>query len=203
MKHPIRVVAIKASPEAISNSDTMLEAFLDGMRLYDEIVITKVDINEIPMSHYAYAVKRPPAHETEFIALVEKLQQSHGLVIATPTYNFNVPSNLKNFIDRISYVALDYKNLNIVRQPTGQLKYLKPFFIVSGGSPAVIEKLLFFLFPIFWLRIIFIYFGAPLGGGVYGGNLSFTKPARNRNLLLTYCRYRGQRYARKLIRAVR
>ncbi len=203
MKQPIHVVALKASPEAISNSDTMLEAFLDGMRLYDEIVITKFDINQIPMRHYAYEVKRPPAHETEFIALVEKLQQSQGLVIATPTYNFSVPSNLKNFIDRMSYAALDYQNLNIVGQPSGRLKYLKPFFIVSGGSPALIEKLLFFVFPIFWLRIIFLYFGAPLGGGLYGGGLSFTKPARNRNLLLTYCRYRGQRYAHKLIRAAR
>lgn len=176
----------------------MLDAFLEGVKTVEDVSVDVVDINQIPMEYHRFEVYNPKDEEIEFKAVVEKLQNTNALVIATPTYNFNVPSNLKNFIDRITYVALNKKKLNILRQPIGQLSHCKTFYLVSGGSPWLVEKLLFFIFPIFWLRVIFTYYGARLGGGIYGGSLTFSNPASERLKLLEKCRKAGRRFAKKL-----
>ena len=192
------LVAIKASPEEISNSTVLLNSFLDGVKSVSDVGINIYDSNTINLHYYRHDYNEPKDDETEFKELAKSLQHCSGLVIATPTYNFNVPSNLKNIIDRLTFIALDKTKLNILRQPQGQLKHIKPFFIATGGSPLWAEKILFFLYPIFWLRIIFLYYGAHIGGGIYGDSLSFSKPAKDRPRLLAKCYKKGIIYGKYL-----
>jgi FMN-dependent NADH-azoreductase len=126
--------------------------------------------------------------------LVEKIQSSQGLVIATPTYNFSVPAHLKNFIDRSRFFVLDMEKKNSLGQPVGKLKYLGTYFLVSGGTPKWAETILFFAYPPFWLRGVFLYFGARVFGAYYTGNIR----AFENKKILTICQRRGQRFGAQI-----
>ena len=64
-------------------------------------------------------------------ARIEQLvQQSDGVVIASPLWNFSVPGHLKNLIDRMGSFCLDSESRSL-----GMLKG-KPFYcILTGGTP--------------------------------------------------------------------
>ncbi|PIQ68445.1 MAG: hypothetical protein COV91_04090 [Candidatus Taylorbacteria bacterium CG11_big_fil_rev_8_21_14_0_20_46_11] len=191
----LRVVALSCSPSHGWNSDTMLDHFIMGIEEVPEVYVDKVYLSDVPMKPYSFDLKGGPApDEKEFSELCENIQRANGLVIATPTYNFSVPAGLKNFIDRIRFFALDFKRQNRMGQPVGRLGYLRTFYLVSGGTPTWAEKLLFFAFPPFWLRSVFLYYGAHCLGALYTGNVKACKDER----LLMKCRKRGRRYAKYL-----
>jgi multimeric flavodoxin WrbA len=192
------VIALSCSPSVGRNSDTMLDHFIRGMkkRARNKLKVEKVHLNDIPIDFYAYEnSKRPGPHEKEFAELCEKIQNSSALVIATPTYNFSVPAGLKNFVDRIRFLALDMENKNKFGQPKGKLKYLRFYSLASGGTPKWAQKIIFFAFPCFWLRGVFLYFGANHIGSYYSGDIN---TFRNKKILAV-CERRGMKFAEKVI----
>ena len=157
----------------------------------------KVYLNDIPIENYSFATKDGPLpHEIEFSELMQKFKNADGLVIATPTFNFSVPAQLKNFLDRIRYFALDLDTKTRLGQPLGKLTYLKTYFLVSGGTPNIAQKMLFFTYPPFWLRGVFIYHGAMYIGSTYSGDV---KTFENKKVL-EICRKKGLKYALNLSR---
>lgn len=191
----MKILAISSSPSRHRNSDTMLDYFIQGMNKVPNIEVEKIYLSDISIDIYTYENSTGPAeHEKDFNILSQKIKESSGLVIATPTYNFSVPAHLKNFIDRIRFLSLDLKNKNKLGQPTGKLGYLSTYFIVSGGTPSWAEKILFFAFPTFWLRGVFLYFGAKVMGAIYTGDI---KSFENKKIL-NKCFKKGFRYASKL-----
>lgn len=191
----LRVVALSCSPSHGRNSDTMLDHFILGIEDVPGVYVDKVYLSDVPMKAYSYELREGPApDEPIFQKLADKVQRTNGLVIATPTYNFSVPAGLKNFIDRIRFFALDFNRQNRMGQPAGRLSYLRTFYLVSGGTPTWAERLLFFAFPPFWLRAVFLYYGAHCLGALYTGDIR----ARSNERLLLKCRKRGQRYAKHL-----
>jgi len=138
----------------------------------------------------------PLEHESGFKELTYNIKNSRGLVIATPTYNFSVPGHLKNFIDRMRFFALDVGDRNLINQPEGLLHYLKTYFLVSGGTPSWAQKILFFAFPPFWLRSIFLYYGSVCLGAYYTGNSKSFEDAR----VQAKCKKEGIKYGKKLLK---
>jgi multimeric flavodoxin WrbA len=195
MPKQIKTIALSTSPSRGRNSDSMLDAFLKGMRKVDGVDVEKIYLEDVPINYYRFENKDGPEEgEEEFKKLTEKIQNSTGLVIATPTYNFSVPAHLKNFIDRIRFFALDFNKCTNLGQPAGQLNYLKTYFLVSGGTPLWAQKILFFAFPPFWLRGVFLYMGAEVMGGYYSGDI---KTFENKKILAK-CEKRGEKYAKQL-----
>ncbi len=192
----MKIIALSCSPSRGRNSDTMLDSFILGMKEIPDIEVEKIYLDDIPIDLYTYKnSKAPTSHETEFKELARKITQDiNGLVIATPTYNFSVPAHLKNFIDRIRFFALDFTQKSKLGQPVGTLEHLQTYFLVSGGTPRWAEKLLFFAFPSFWLRGVFLYFNAKVMGALYTGDI---KGYENEKLL-KQCRHNGHVYARKV-----
>ncbi len=188
------VVALSCSPSRGRNSDTMLDHFLAGARSVPGLEVKKIYLEDVLIERYNFQNGTGPGpQEIDFKNLTDELrEQARGLVIATPTYNFSVPAHLKNFIDRIRFIALDLKHKNRLGQPTGQLGHLQTFFLVSGGTPTWAQRILFFAFPPFWLRGVFLYFGAQVLGAIYSGNV---RTFENKNFLAR-CYRRGQRYGR-------
>ena len=93
------IIALSTSPSRGRNSDTMLDAFLEGAKKISGIEIEKIYLDTIPIDYYKYDNKNgPQPHETEFKNLADNIQGSDGLVIAAPTYNYSVPAHLKNFV---------------------------------------------------------------------------------------------------------
>ena len=192
----MKIIALSCSPSRGRNSDTMLDYFILGMKEISDIEVEKIYLNDIPIDLYTYEnSKTPLPHETKFAELARTItNDASGLVIATLTYNFSVPSYLKNFIDRIRFFALDFTKKSKLGQPVGNLGHLQTYFLVSGGTPRWAEKLFFFAFPSFWLRGVFLYFNAKVMGALYSGDI---KTYENKKIL-TRCRRQGHLYARKV-----
>lgn len=192
----MKILALACSPSRGRNSDTMLEHFILGMKEVPNIEVEKIYLEDIPIDYYKFENSRIPAeHEVKFKELSEKIMKEvSGLVIATPTYNFSVPAHLKNFIDRIRFFALDFSKRNKMGQPVGNLGHLRTYFLVSGGTPNWAEHILFFTFPSFWLRGVFLYFNAKVMGAFYSGDI---KTFENKKIL-EKCFKKGKRYAEKV-----
>lgn len=192
------IIALSGSPSKGRNSDSMLDAFIEGIKKYSkDIKITKKYVVDIPIETYRFENGQGPMeYEEDFRILTEDIKNADGLVIATPTYNFGVPSELKNFIDRIRCIALDLKQKNKLGQPTGKMTHLSTYFLVTGGTPRWAQKILFFAFPPFWLRSVFLYYGAKCFGAYYSGDV---RTFENKKIL-NNCKKFGYRYAKKVMK---
>lgn len=192
----MKIIALSCSPSRGRNSDTMLDFFIAGMREVPGIEVDKIYLDDIPINTYTYEnSKAPLPHEEKFAELARQItQEASGLVIATPTYNFSVPAHLKNFIDRIRFFALDFNHKTRFGQPVGQLQHLRTYFLISGGTPWWAETILFFAFPAFWLRGVFLYFNAKVMGALYSGDI---KTYENKKILAD-CHRRGRAYAERV-----
>jgi NAD(P)H-dependent FMN reductase len=192
-----KVIALSCSPSHGRNSDSMLDSFVEGASKNSNIEIEKVYLDDIKINYYKHEnSKGAEFDEPEFAKLTEKIKQADGLIIATPTYNFAVPAHLKNFIDRIRFIALDLGRSDWLGQPKGLLNNLSCYFLVSGGTPHYAQKILFFAFPPFWLRGVFLYYGAKVFGAYYSDD---TKTFENQKILAK-CRREGQWYADRLVK---
>ncbi len=192
----MKVLALSCSPSRGRNSDTMLDHFILGMKEITGIEVEKIYLEDIPIDTYKYEnSKGPQEYEAKFKELSEKItKEIFGLVIATPTYNFAVPSHLKNFIDRMRFFALDLSRKNKLKQPVGMLGHLRTYFLVSGGTPNWAEHILFFVFPSFWLRGVFLYFNAKVMGAYYSGDVKTFQNTK----ILKKCFKKGKKYAQKI-----
>lgn len=191
-----KIIALSCSPSHGRNSDSMLDAFIEGVRTHEDISIEKIYLDDIAIDMYHFNNRMgPQEHEVEFKKLTDKLKCAQGLIIATPTYNFSVPAHLKNFIDRLRFFALDMEQKNQIGQPAGMLSYLKTYFLVSGGTPKWAQRILFFAFPPFWLRAVFLYYGSQCYGGYYSGDVATFQNKK----VLRLCTKIGKRYGRKLL----
>lgn len=87
-------------------------------------------------------------------ALVEEVKAAHVLVIATPIYNFSVPSTLKAWIDQIARARLTFRYTE--RGPEGLLTGKKAYLLVATGGTAVGGGM-DFATP--WLRFMLAFLG--------------------------------------------
>lgn len=200
------IIALACSPSKGWNSDTMLDQFIEGVHEIrnedgsETISVDKTYLYDIDFALYDFDHKQPdPETEQDLINLVEKIKNANGLIIATPTHNFNVSAKLKNFIDRIGYFALDYKTLNQLHEPTGLLGYLNTYTLVSGGAPAFFEKICMFFYPGFWFKVVWWYYGARYRGYTYGGRLKAEHRAQDDHKLMQKCRLAGIKFAKTIL----
>ncbi|MFM7088220.1 MAG: flavodoxin family protein [Candidatus Paceibacterota bacterium] len=193
----IKIIGLSCSPSRGRNSDKMLDNFILGMQEVKNIEVEKMYLEDIKIDLYKYENRLGPGtDEQDFAELCHKISDEiHGLVIATPTYNFSVPAHLKNFIDRISFFALDFENKTKLHQPKGTLGHIKTYFLVSGGTPNWAQTILFFTFPGFWLRGIFLYFDAKVMGAYYSGDTATYKNTK----ILEKCRKKGKKFAHHVL----
>ena len=193
-----KIIAIATSPNKDGNSETLLDSFLSGIDA--QISVKKVRLHDIDFADFSHEFSKEPDKniEPEFRELCDEIRKADGIIIAAPTYNFSVPSKLKNLIDRIGYFALDYKKMNIVKQPTGLLGDKKIFTIITGGTPNLFRYFLFFLFPGFWMRAVFAYYGCFSYSTRYAGELTYSNPAKNKPKLLAKFKKLGARFSKKI-----
>ena len=179
----------------------MLDSFIKGIeKEQPNFEVEKIYLTDIEFEYFSFENRLGPTeNEKEFSSLCESITQADALVIAAPTYNFSVPAQLKNFIDRIRFFALDFNDQTKLRQPRGKLPYLQTYFLVSGGTPRWAQRMLFFAFPPFWLRNVFLYYGAECMGAYYTGDVG----AFQNDKVMNMCKKKGACFAKNLAKEKR
>ncbi len=127
----MRIVTIVGGTSDPSNSETLARAFNEGLKAAgaETEIITLRDKTIDPFTLRCYAPDFQP--EEDFKAIQSAIERADGLVIASPVWNFGIPANLKNVIDRCGAFGLDRET-----RTKGQWKD-KPFYLIfTGGAPA-------------------------------------------------------------------
>lgn len=126
----MRILVLVGGSNVPSNSEFLADAFADGMRdagaTVEKITLRDLHIDPFTIACYDAGYQEEP----DFVTLRTSIQRADGIVIATPVWNFGIPGNLKNAIDRFGSFSLDTE-----RRMRGQWND-KPFFLLfTGGSP--------------------------------------------------------------------
>lgn len=195
-----RLLVLIAGNNNPSNCALLASAFTEGARsAVDDVTIDTVKLAALKIEHFRLEFYDPAcAQEEDFCTLQHLVEQAHGVVIATPIWNFSVPAHLKNFIDRMGSFALD------ATHSRGTLKG-KPFFLIfTGGSPAAAWTGLMRKTTSFLPQAI-RYFGGSVLGQHYEprcmeGRGKFGLVVDQRPKSLQHMREKGSRFARAVAR---
>lgn len=113
-----------------SNSEMLADEFAKGAE-EGGAYVGKALLRDLTIDHFTiecYDAAYP--QEKDFAELRTKIEAADGLVFASPIWNFGVPGNLKNFIDRCGSFALDHERRMKAKWND------KPFYLIfTGGSP--------------------------------------------------------------------
>lgn len=94
----MKILAINSSPKPDGKTASFLQTFIDAAK--DQgMEVNKVNLYEEEIPHHSGELDKPLK---ELSKLQKKFVEADGFVIATPTYWFNVPGVLKNFIDHLT-----------------------------------------------------------------------------------------------------
>jgi multimeric flavodoxin WrbA len=158
----MRVLVLIAGTNDPSNSAFLAEAFIAGMRSVGGVTVEIIRLKDLHINHFTLERYSPSCKpEDDFCRVQELLIAAHGVVIASPIWNFSVPGHLKNLIDRIGAFALDQET-----HSKGQLKG-KPFYLLfTGGAPMIAWKALMYLTTLH-LPEALKYYGGTICGKDY------------------------------------
>lgn len=184
-----------------SNSEFLADAFAEGARAAGADV-EKVLLRNLSIAPFTIACYDPSFRdEPDFAMLREKIQEADGLVVASPVWNFGVPGNLKNAIDRFGSFALDPE-----RRMRGQWKDMPFYLVYTGGSPMAAWRGLLRK-TTSGVRVALQYFGGAYAGTHYEpkctpGKGRFELVVDTRPASIAAVRAKGEAFARLVQRHV-
>ena len=154
----MKILVIVGGSSNPSNSELLADAFAEGARA-EGAETDKVLLRDLRIDPFTIACYDPAfAEEPDFATLRTKMQAADGLVFAAPIWNFGIPGNLKNAIDRCGSFSLDAE-----RRMRGQWND-KPFYLVfTGGSPTAAWRGLIHR-TVSGVRVGLQYFGGAYAG---------------------------------------
>jgi multimeric flavodoxin WrbA len=167
-----KILMIVAGTNEPSNSNVLADAMIAGMRSLSQVTVTKMRLRDLQMAHFGLECYGPECPLDDLEHVKREILAAHGVIIATPIWNFSVPAHLKNLIDRMGAFSLDSASHSL-----GEL-YSKPFYLLyTGGTPAAAWSLM--KRTTSHLPVSLQYFGASilgthfeprctLGRGVFG-----------------------------------
>lgn len=101
----MKILAVGGSPRRNGNTDILLDAFIEG------VVSVGAEANKVHLRDYSIEscigceACRGSGTCTRFhdgmTTLYPEVESSNGLILGSPTYNYNITSSMKTFIDRL------------------------------------------------------------------------------------------------------
>lgn len=148
-----------------SNAECLADRFTEGMKKeVADMTVEKIRLREVSIDHFSLKHYDPATDQGEVMKKIEALaNEAAGIVIATPIWNFSVPANLKNAIDRMGSFALDADT-----RTNGQLGGKPCYFLFTGGAPVPAWKGLM-RFTTMHVPEAFRYFGGSIIGRYFEG----------------------------------
>ncbi len=125
----IKILIIVAGTNEPSNSNVLADAMAEGIQSLGA-EITKIRLKDLRLAHFGLECYGDKCPHDDLQRIQKLIEESHGVVIASPIWNFSVPAHLKNLIDRMGAFSLDEQSHSL-----GML-HGKPFFLLyTGGTP--------------------------------------------------------------------
>ncbi|MFP8965050.1 FMN-dependent NADH-azoreductase [Pokkaliibacter sp. CJK22405] len=138
-----RLLVIEASPRGESSVSRQLSAsFVEQwLNMHTDEAVTRRDLVTQPLPYlsadWLTAYFTPPPVQTEAMKaqlalsdqLVEELLAADHLLISTPVYNYNIPANLKSWVDHIVR-----KGLTLGFDGKGLVKGKKATVVIASGG---------------------------------------------------------------------
>lgn len=157
----MKILALVSGTNDPSNSETLTERFLEGVRDVPGMETEKVLLKNIPLVHFNLRHYDEPEQNRDMEDLKKMILEADGILISAPVWNFSVPAHLKNLIDRMGSFALDEKH------SLGTLQK-KPFYLLyTFGAPGPAWALYRRTLSHVWVSLE--YFGASVIGTFYEG----------------------------------
>ena len=144
----IKMLAINGSPRKAGNTETVLDAFIEGAR-ESGAEVTKVRLVEL---EYHNCRGCNACHKTgvcvlhdDFTPLFDQMMQADILVLASPVYSMSVTAEMKGFIDRGQFLWAQQFILKTLSFDADHLK--KHLGVYLGTSGQDIPKIFDAVFP--------------------------------------------------------
>lgn len=161
----MNILVLVCSTNQPSNSEFLANAFLEGAEEACACDVHTLRLIDFSLPHFTVDCYEGNCDiPQEYKDLKEMVQKADGILIATPIWNFGVPSHLKNFIDWMGCFGLD-----IETHTKGQLAGKPFYFIFTGGAPKAAWKGLM-RFTTMFVRESIRYFGGTIVGSFYEGH---------------------------------
>lgn len=137
---PTKIVVIVAGTNEPSNSNYLADQCIEGLKTVPGVTFEKIRLKELSLHHFTLEDYTEESCEPDYLRIKTLIQDASGVIVATPVWNFSVPSHLKNLIDRMGAFGLDAET-----HSKGQFKG-KPFGIIfTGGAPLIAWQALMYL----------------------------------------------------------
>ncbi len=132
----VQVLGISGSPHRHGNTETLLDAFLEGAReagADTEKVILK-DLSFTPCRGCNACHKTGTCIvDDDAIALLDRIRAADILAVASPIYSMGITAELKGLIDRAQYVWAQKFILKTRFYPDEDIRRHKGIFISTAG----------------------------------------------------------------------
>lgn len=107
-------IAIIGSPRSGQNTDTLVDYVIKGLNQHD-IAVKKIYLKSRNLNlcnACEYCILTGVCNINDEISLIlEDMQNADGIILASPSYNYNVTSQMKVLLDR-TFALNDYTNGN-------------------------------------------------------------------------------------------
>lgn len=130
LKESIKIIAINASPKKNGQTTQLLNLFVENAQKFGAEIV-KLNLYQ---AHIPFYSGKLGAKIKKLSNIQKEMVEADGFVIATPTYWFNEPGVLKNFID--SMTPLEENGFMLEGKVAGFIVYSP-----EGGETDVVENL--------------------------------------------------------------
>ncbi|MDI9633411.1 MAG: flavodoxin family protein [Methanolinea sp.] len=133
---PVKVIGLSGSPRRHGNTETLLDAFLDGTRE------AGAGVEKVILRELSYSPCRGcnACHRSgnciladDAIPLFERILASDCLAVASPIYSMGITAELKGLIDRAQYLWARKFVLKTMYFPDDHIRRHKGIFISTAG----------------------------------------------------------------------
>jgi len=127
----MKIVTINVSPKKNGTVESLLKIFEKEVK--KQAVIQRINLCDYDFPPHNGNLDRKPLD----YSFIKDIKNSHAIIIATPTYWFNMPGQLKNFLDMLTeYIDWDNNEVLLEKKILGVIA-VSP----GGGATNILENL--------------------------------------------------------------
>ena len=196
---PVTVLGISGSPHRHGNTETLLDAFLDGAREAGGSVV-KVILRDL---EYAACRGCNACHkdgtcilEDALIPLFDRILATDVVALASPIYTMGITAEMKGFVDRAQYLWAQKYILKTRYYGREHIRRHKGFFISTAGTGW--ENVFSSAFPI--MTAFFDIMGFEYHDNIIANDMDRWKGIRNHPTALAEAGEKGRRVVGEVLR---